>query len=59
MDATIAQDPHQIGYLGVKTAHRLIQNKPVAEKIYTDTVLITAENIHTDAVGQFIRANIK
>jgi ribose transport system substrate-binding protein len=59
LDATIAQNPFQIGYLGVKTAHRLILKETVPEKIYTDTILITAENIHTDAVGQFIRANIK
>jgi ribose transport system substrate-binding protein len=58
IDATIAQNPFQIGYLGVKTAHRLILNETVPEKIYTDTMLITAENLPSEAVQQFIRANI-
>jgi ribose transport system substrate-binding protein len=57
MDATIAQDPFQIGYLGVDTAYRLIQNKPVLERIFTDTVLINAENFHTATVQAIIKAN--
>jgi ribose transport system substrate-binding protein len=58
IDATIAQNPFQIGYLGVKTAHRLILKETVPEKIYTDTMLITAENLHTETVQHFIRSNI-
>lgn len=57
MDATIAQNPSQIGYLGVKTAFELIQNKTVPAKIYTDTILINADNFHTTEVQAIIDSN--
>lgn len=57
MDASIAYNPFQIGYLGVQTAHRLIQNKDVPAEIFTDTVLIHAENYHTEAVQMIIKSN--
>jgi ribose transport system substrate-binding protein len=56
-DATIAQNPFQIGYLGVKITHLLIQNKTVSAKFYTDTVLITGENIHTKTVRKIVQPN--
>lgn len=58
MDATIAQNPFQIGYLGMKTACQLIQNEAVPPKIYTDTTLITTKNYQTPNVQTIINSNI-
>ena len=54
MEAAIVQDPFKIGYLGVKTAHQLVQGRTVPEKIYTDTVLVTAENYNSDRVQNIL-----
>ena len=54
MDATIVQDPFQIGYLGVKNAFHLILNKTVPKKTFTDTVLIDAESYHRTEVQSII-----
>ena len=57
MAATIAQDPFNIGYMGVITAHRLVQGEAVPPRIHTDTVLIDAGNYHTAKVAEIIRSN--
>jgi ribose transport system substrate-binding protein len=54
LDATIVQDPFQIGYMGVKIAYQLILHKKVPKKILTDTILLTAENYQTDKIKEFI-----
>mgnify|MGYP001820889180 CR=1 FL=1 len=55
--ATIIQNPFQMGYRGVTAAYDLVQGKAVAEKIYTDTILVTADNYHTEAVQKILRSN--
>lgn len=50
MDATIIQDPYQIGYQGVVTAYRLTQNKEVDRNIQTGILLVTPENLHSPEV---------
>ncbi|MDJ0781796.1 MAG: substrate-binding domain-containing protein [Desulfosarcinaceae bacterium] len=50
MNATIVQNPFQMGYLGVTTAHALIQGRSVPAKIFTETDLVTTENVHTAAI---------
>ena len=56
MDATIVQQPFQMGYMGVKAAFRLAQNENVPSKIYTDTILINAGNYNTDRVQETVRS---
>ena len=58
MDATIVQDPFQIGYKGVKVAYQLILHEKVPKKILTDTMLITTENYQTDKVKEFLDPHI-
>lgn len=57
MDASIVQNPFQMGYLAVKTACQLIQNKGVPTKIHTDTMLINAANFQSEKVQAFIHSN--
>ena len=58
LDATIVQDPFQIGYKGVTVAYQLILHKKVPQKILTDTMLITTENYQTDTVKEFLDPHI-
>jgi len=48
IQATVVQQPFQMGYLGVKTAVDAIRGKRVPEAIATDSVLITKETMYTD-----------
>jgi len=54
MDATIVQNPFQTGYWGVKAAYNLTRNETVPEHIFTGTILVTADNFHTDEVNNII-----
>jgi ribose transport system substrate-binding protein len=55
--ATILQNPFQIGYQGIKTAHALIHNRKVPKKILMETTLISADNYHSPEVQEIINAN--
>ena len=54
MDAAIVQAPFQMGYMGVKMAYQLIKKETVPKKIFTDTILLTAENYKTDKVKDIV-----
>ncbi|MHB8061162.1 MAG: substrate-binding domain-containing protein, partial [Ruminiclostridium sp.] len=50
IDALIVQNPFAIGYLGIENAYNLIRkNKKPESVIYTDTTLITRENMFDEA----------
>lgn len=57
MTATIIQNPYQMGYLGVKAAYDLIQGKALPAKIYTDTILVNADNYHSVEVQAILKSN--
>jgi len=44
MSATVAQNPYNMGALGVENAIKLIQGESLPEVIDTGTILVTAEN---------------
>ena len=58
IDAAIAQNPYKIGYLGVKMAHQLVQGETVPKKLFTEVVLINAENFSTARVQNIIKQNL-
>lgn len=58
LDATIVQDPFQIGYKGVKVACQLVLHEKVPKKILTGTMLITTENYQTDKAKEFLDPHI-
>ena len=45
MDALIVQNPFAIGYLGVKNAAALADGKKTESVMYTETTIITKENL--------------
>ncbi|BHH82491.1 substrate-binding domain-containing protein [Desulforhopalus sp. 52FAK] len=63
MDATIVQNPYQMGYKAVTIANQLIENQDVPEKVYTDLILVTQENIESSKVlkviNQYLSQNSK
>ena len=58
MDASIVQNPYKMGYLGVKIAYQLTQGKAVPKKIFTETVLITADNFETAEVQELLESTL-
>jgi len=55
IDALIVQNPFAIGYLGVENAYQLIKKiKDTKPTIYTDTKLITRENMYDEASQQIL-----
>jgi ribose transport system substrate-binding protein len=58
IDAAIAQNPYEIGYLGVNIAHQRVQGETVPKKLFTETVLINAENFNTARVQNIIKQNL-
>ena len=55
MEATIVQNPYQMGYKGVLLACELLQGKGVAAQVFTDLVLVTRENLFSPEVQNVIR----
>ena len=45
LDAVIAQNPYNMGYLGVRYAKRLIDGETIAASVDTGATLITADNL--------------
>jgi len=56
LHGTMVQQPWEMGFAGVKTAHELLENKPVPEIVFTKTFLVTRENINTPEVQKLIRS---
>lgn len=51
MSALVVQNPYAMGYLGVETAWRLLEGKPIDAMIDTSTAIVTRDNMFT-AEGQ-------
>jgi len=47
IQATVVQEPFNMGYLGIKTAVQIIDGEKYSKKINTDSQLITKENMFT------------
>ncbi len=47
IDALVIQNPHQMGYMGIKAAVAAIRGEPVEPLVYTDVALATPENYET------------
>lgn len=51
----VIQNPQQMGYLAVKAAVAGVRKTPLPERaIYTDTTLVTRENMHTPAIQKLM-----
>jgi ribose transport system substrate-binding protein len=50
VDALIVQNPHKMGYLGVKTAMQVLNGEPVQERIDTGIMVITRKNLETPEI---------
>jgi len=50
IDGLIIQNPHQMGYQGIKAAVAAVRGEPVEPVVYTDVVLATPENYETPAI---------
>ena len=50
IDGLIIQNPHQMGYQGIKAAVAAVRGEPVEPLVYTDVVLATPENYETPAI---------
>ncbi|MDD2375453.1 MAG: substrate-binding domain-containing protein [Eubacteriales bacterium] len=46
LEATVIQNPYAMGYFGVQQAVRLLQKEKIDKLTYTDSVLITRENMY-------------
>jgi ribose transport system substrate-binding protein len=44
LSASVAQSPYNMGKFGVQNALKALQNKPVAKRIDTGTILVTKKN---------------
>lgn len=54
IDGVVAQDPFDMGYLGVKTAVKVIHGETVAKRIATRLTVITTDNIDDPSVQELI-----
>jgi ribose transport system substrate-binding protein len=52
--ALVLQNPFDMGYRGVKTAVAALKGEKVEKQVYTDVVVVTAENIDTPAIQQLM-----
>lgn len=55
MDATILQNPFQMGYMGVEMANKLILEEKVKPLLYTDMLLVSKESMFTPEVQHILR----
>ncbi len=54
MYAIVVQNPKKMGYQGVYTLHKVLQKEAVQEEDFTETVLITKENLEAEPVRALI-----
>ena len=54
MDALIVQNPFAIGYLGVQSAHRLLNGKTLEPETVTETTAVTAENMFDSDIQKIL-----
>lgn len=58
MDATVLQDPVQMGYLGVKTAVSKLKGESLEAVIDTGATLVTAQNMTDPKVAELIKTQL-
>jgi ribose transport system substrate-binding protein len=58
MQASVLQDPVNMGYLGVKTAVAKLKGEKVAPTIDTGATLITPENLSDEKISALIKSQI-
>lgn len=54
----VSQDPFDMGYQGVKTAHAVLQGKPVNKRIATRLMMVTPENMNDPATKEVTEPDI-
>lgn len=54
MDALIVQNPFAIGYLGVQSAHKLLNGKTLDPETVTETTAVTAENMFDSDIQKIL-----
>lgn len=53
LDAVIAQNPYNMGYLGVRYAKKIVDGDQIASAVDTGTTIITIDNLHDEDI-QFL-----
>lgn len=56
LDATIVQDPFQMGYQGVKALFEHLAGRPVQKEVHTRVALVTKANLETPEVQDLLSA---
>lgn len=54
MEALIVQNPFAMGYLGVKSAAKLISGEKLPKELYTDAVTVNKNNLYDDDVQKLL-----
>lgn len=55
INGLVIQNPQQMGYLGIKTVLAAVRNTPLKGRtVYTDTTLLTRENVHSAEIKKLI-----
>ncbi len=54
MDALIVQNPFAMGYLGVKSAAKLISGEKLTKELYTEAVTVDRNNLYEDDVQKLL-----
>ena len=55
MQGFVVQQPFMMGYTGVRTAVAALQGKTVEKEVYTETKLVTKENLDTPEIQQLLK----
>lgn len=54
LDALVLQNPHKMGYMGVKTMLDVLAKKPVEKQIDTGATLVTASNLTDPEIAKLV-----
>jgi ribose transport system substrate-binding protein len=58
LNGLILQDPFKMGYLGVKAAVDILQDKKVEKRIDTGVTLVTKENLNDPEIQKLVNPKI-
>jgi len=59
IDALVAQNPHKMGYLGVKTCVDYIRGQKIDQNIDVGVELVTPENFNTPAIQNLLNGDVR
>ncbi len=59
IDGLVAQDPFNMGYMGVQTAVKVINGEPVEKRIPTRVAVITPDNLDEPEIRQLIEPELE